>query len=211
MAIHRVIGQSRTLITLESHGREWPENRNFQLEILNLSRTVGWFTVHYPYLLDIPLNSSINDQLLHVKQSLKSIPDQGWSYGIVEPLLRSESSSHSVIGQVGFNYLGSMPGNSDNNRFDVIWETEGDSVGVNSLSPHPLDLLSYIEDDQINLHLAYDQISITNKLADDLMGSILSCIIEIKDSLSIISSNFSPSNNFIIQGLDDSDIDDLLS
>ena len=211
MAIQRVVGQSLTLITLESHGRAWPENRNCQLESLNLSRTVGWFTVHYPYILDLTLNSSINDQLSHVKKSLNSVPDQGWSYGIVESLIDAENFSKSVIGQVGFNYLGTMYGKSDNNRFDVIWETEGDSVGPNSLSLHPLDLLSYIENGQIKLHLGYDHISIKKDLAEDLISSILDCVIEIKEAILRNKNIILHSNNYITQGLDDSDIDDLLS
>jgi len=212
MAIHRVIGQSSTLITLESHGRAWPENPNCQLDTLNLSRTVGWFTVHYPYLLDLQPNLSINEQLSHVKHSLDSIPDQGWSYGIVEPIIRAQNSSKPVTGQVGFNYLGNMSAKSENNRFEVIWETEGDKVGPNSQSPHPLDLLSYIEDDQIILHLAYDKLSVKKELADDLLASILSNLSEIRDGILSGNNNVAyTTNNFIYKGLDDSDIDDLLS
>lgn len=212
MAIHRVIGQSNTLITLESHGRAWPENLNCQLNSLNLSRTVGWFTVHYPYMLEFHPNFSINDQLSHVKHSLELIPDQGWSYGIVEPIIRAQNSSNPVTGQVGFNYLGNMSSKSENNRFDVIWETEGDTVGSNSQSPHPLDLLSYIEDNQIILHLAYDKISVKKDLADDLLASILSNLSEIRDGILFGNKNIAfTTNNFIYKGLDDSDIDDLLS
>ena len=212
MAIHRVIGQSNTLITLESHGRAWPENLNCQLNSLNLSRTVGWFTVHYPYMLDLHPNLSINDQLSHVKHSLDSIPDQGWSFGIVEPIIRAQNSSNPVTGQVGFNYLGNMSSKSENNRFEVIWETEGDTVGSNSQSPHPLDLLSYIEDNQIILHLAYDKISVKKELADDLLASILSNLSEIRDGILLGNKNIAfTTNNFIYKGLDDSDIDDLLS
>lgn len=211
-AIYRIIGQSNTMVILESHGRAWPANHNCQHEIFNLSRTVGWFTVHYPYLLYIQPNTSINEQLLHVKQSLNSIPDQGWSYGIVEPLIRAEHSCNPAIGQVGFNYLGNMSVKSDNNRFEVIWETEGDSVGANSHSPHPFDLLSYIEDEQIKIHLAFDKVSIVKEFADNLLSSILSSLIEISQVVLLNENNIlNSSNNFIFKGLNDSDIEDLLS
>jgi iturin family lipopeptide synthetase B len=212
MAIHRVIGQSNTLITLESHGRAWPENHNSQLEILNLSRTVGWFTVHYPFLLEFHPNLSIIEQLSHVKHSLNSIPDQGWSYGIVDPIIRALNSSNPVTSEVGFNYLGNMSAKSENNRFEVVWETEGDSVGSNSQSLHPLDLLSYIEDDQIILHFAYDKISVKKKIVDVLLISILSNLSEIKDGILSGNKNIEyNTNNFIYKDLVDSDIDDLLS
>jgi amino acid adenylation domain-containing protein/non-ribosomal peptide synthase protein (TIGR01720 family) len=212
MAIHRVIGQSNTLITLESHGRAWPENHNSQLEILNLSRTVGWFTVHYPFLLKFHPNLSIIEQLSHVKHSLNSIPDQGWSYGIVDPIIRALNSSNPVTSEVGFNYLGNMSAKSENNRFEVVWETEGDSVGSNSQSLHPLDLLSYIEDDQIILHFAYDKISVKKEIVDALLISILSNLSEIRDGILSGNKNIEyNTNNFIYKDLVDSDIDDLLS
>jgi non-ribosomal peptide synthase protein (TIGR01720 family) len=163
-------------------------------------------------MLNLQPNLSINDQLSYVKHSLDSIPDQGWSYGIVEPIIRAQNLSNPVTGQVGFNYLGNMSAKSENNRFEVIWETEGDTVGSNSLSPHPLDLLSYIEDDQIILHLAYDKISVKKELADDLLASILSNLSEIRDGIFLGNKKIAyTTNNFIYKGLDDSDIDELLS
>src|SRR5208282_2333268 len=50
-------GGNITFITLEGHGRQDAPGR------IDISRTVGWFTVLYPVALELPESGDIGDQL----------------------------------------------------------------------------------------------------------------------------------------------------
>jgi non-ribosomal peptide synthase protein (TIGR01720 family) len=116
-ALARVISQwidsSSVWLTLESHGRE-P-----LFDDVDLSRTVGWFTVLYPVRLDLQGTSDLGEALMAVKEQLRQVPDHGIGYG----LLRYLSQDQELAGQLGsvpeseicFNYLG---------QFDAVFQDE---------------------------------------------------------------------------------------
>ncbi len=72
-ALCRWSGQEQILIDLEGHGREDP------FEDVDLSRTVGWFTIVYPVAL-APLGD-IGTALKRVKERLRGIPNKGLGFG----------------------------------------------------------------------------------------------------------------------------------
>ena len=77
---------------------------------MDLSRTVGWFTTHFPVLLDLERPSRPGEALKSVKEQLCRIPNRGIGYG----LLRYLRGDTTVAGrlrtlpqpEVSFNYLG---------------------------------------------------------------------------------------------------------
>jgi amino acid adenylation domain-containing protein/non-ribosomal peptide synthase protein (TIGR01720 family) len=84
-------------VLLEGHGREE------YLEKTDISRTVGWFTSMYPFVLDGKQESV--ESVLLLQDALGQVPDKGVGYGLLrylskEPLPAMEDA------QVTFNYLG---------------------------------------------------------------------------------------------------------
>jgi hypothetical protein len=73
-------GMNKTIIALEGHGRE-QINSN-----IDISRTVGWFTTIYPAVLDLGEDNSIGLQIKSVKESLHSIPNNGFGFGVLKYL-----------------------------------------------------------------------------------------------------------------------------
>ncbi|KAK9763415.1 hypothetical protein K7432_009916 [Basidiobolus ranarum] len=92
--------QSLTIAT-EGHGREpWDDS-------IEISRTVGWFTSIYPVTVDTKPGDTIIDVLKRTKDVRKSIPQHGFTYGLLRYL--NEECSPALqkdVLQVGFNYLG---------------------------------------------------------------------------------------------------------
>ncbi len=99
------------LIDLEGHGREPMDS------MIDLSRTVGWFTSLYPVSLDV--GSGDLDQALaggpgiaralkRVKEQLRAVPGQGLGYGLLRYL--NPEVGPRLAGrqdpQIAFNYLG---------------------------------------------------------------------------------------------------------
>ena len=99
------------LIDLEGHGREEVTTE------VDLSRTVGWFTILFPVWLDpgeVDLDEALSGGpalgrvLKRIKEQLRAVPDKGLGYGLLRYLNTQTSGelSSSVSPQIGFNYLG---------------------------------------------------------------------------------------------------------
>jgi len=105
-AFARWTGARSLLIDLEGHGREEI------IEGVDLWRTVGWFTTHFPVLLDLGNAANSGDAIKAIKEQLRAVPNRGIGYG----LLRYQSGKEEVAErlralphpEVSFNYLGQL-------------------------------------------------------------------------------------------------------
>ncbi len=102
------IGQDRVVIGLEGHGREE------LFDDLDLSRTVGWFTSHFPVALTVPGDRSWGETVKSVKEQLRAIPGRGLGYDALRFLSRPGAPGHALHGdrlpQISFNYHGQLHG-----------------------------------------------------------------------------------------------------
>lgn len=90
-------GQEHPLVELESHGREGG------LGAPNVSRTVGWFTCHYPARFVLGRNSTIEETVISVKEQFRTIPRGGIGYGLCCGQSESSMPQKRLI---RFNYMG---------------------------------------------------------------------------------------------------------
>src|SRR5690625_2335766 len=86
-------------VALESHGRE-----AFAPSV-DLSRTLGWFTAHYPLVLDGDAGGDMHRWLVSVKEKLRAVPNRGVGYGLLRQL---PSSGLSLDPAVAFNFVGEL-------------------------------------------------------------------------------------------------------
>ncbi|KAH8681976.1 alpha-aminoadipyl-cysteinyl-valine synthetase [Xylariales sp. PMI_506] len=113
-----------TVITVEGHGRE-----DCVDPMLDISRTVGWFTSMYP--LELPKVDNLVQGTLDVKEAVAHVPNNGVSYG---PIYGYDQSS---LPAVSVNYLG---------RLDQIHQSpEGWTLDVGEYEL-PLGLCTSAED-----------------------------------------------------------------
>ena len=101
MAIQTWTGAGQVLVDLESHGRE------HGFEDLDLSRTVGWFTVLYPTLLDLGNDPDLSQRVRSIRDALRRIPRGGlpWALAHHGPQRRPRALPEASI---SFNYLGRL-------------------------------------------------------------------------------------------------------
>jgi non-ribosomal peptide synthase protein (TIGR01720 family) len=113
--------ESSVLFALEGHGRE------ALFDEVNLTRTVGWFTSVFPVRLEVSADHDLGHALLSIKEQLRSLPDNGATYGILK---YSAEYRHEFEGfpepEILFNYLGRQ----DHSPADLkLFELAADSVG----------------------------------------------------------------------------------
>ncbi|WEW54860.1 PP-binding and AFD_class_I domain-containing protein [Emydomyces testavorans] len=113
--LQEVWPQDPTIITIEGHGREQSID-----ETLDVSRTMGWFTSMYPFL--IPRIHDLSQGVTDVRESVRRVPNNGVGYG---PLF---GYVESPMPQVSFNYLGAF--NSDMKRKEGWILSTDDEYGL---------------------------------------------------------------------------------
>ena len=96
-------GNASLVVDLEGHGRE------DLFDGVDTSRTIGWFTTHYPVFLSAGDATVAVDALRHVKEQLRAVPMRA-GYGIARYLGRDAGITAALERQppapVRFNYLG---------------------------------------------------------------------------------------------------------
>jgi non-ribosomal peptide synthase protein (TIGR01720 family) len=112
LAVNRWRGdRNGLLLELEAHGRE-----EFA-ESIDLSRTVGWFTLAHPVRLDpgavdwadvTDAGPALGRALKAVKDRLRTIPDHGLGFGLLRHLNPETAPALAELPspQLAFNYLG---------------------------------------------------------------------------------------------------------
>ena len=93
-------GEQTLMLELEGHGRE-----NI-FDDVDLSRTVGWFTTHFPVVLNLGDTSDPGEALKAIKEQLRAIPHRGLGYGVLRYLSRDLELQAQPRAEVSFNYLG---------------------------------------------------------------------------------------------------------
>jgi amino acid adenylation domain-containing protein/non-ribosomal peptide synthase protein (TIGR01720 family) len=104
LAYSRWTGARTVLIDLEGHGREEI------LEGTGLWRTVGWFTTHFPVLLDLGNTINPGAALKVIKEQLRAVPNRGIGYGLLRYLSQDKEVVERLAAlpqpEVSFNYFG---------------------------------------------------------------------------------------------------------
>jgi len=151
-----VTGSSSLFIELEGHGREE------LFDDLDISRTIGWFTTHYPVLLDISGAGSVLGALKLVKEQLRAIPNKGIGYGLLRylgvDLEVADTLSALPHPEIKFNYLGQFDQSFINSgSFVVAGEAPGAARSVLAQRYHLLDINGFVAAGKLYLKWTYSR------------------------------------------------------
>ncbi|CAM1358018.1 amino acid adenylation domain-containing protein [Tenacibaculum xiamenense] len=151
------IGQNKVVFMLESHGREKC------VEEVDVSRTIGWFTSAYPVVINLPDNNDISNYIIAIKEQLKSIPDNGLSYGALKYLHSNSDVKNSIndaCPEAWFNYLGQFDENQHElpEGWSLFDEGSGhDVVGPKNKHWSPFELNCSIVEKQFLFKITFDE------------------------------------------------------
>lgn len=156
LAFRRWTGESVTLVELEGHGRE---------EIfdgIDVSRTIGWFTTHFPVLLRLPEQAGVSDSVKAIKEQLRAIPERGIGYGVLRDLCDEAQVSGRVrsltLPEVSFNYLGQFDNVlSESSLFALATESVGTAQSLKGSRGHVLRINASVTGGQLRLALTYSE------------------------------------------------------
>ncbi|MBQ4803344.1 amino acid adenylation domain-containing protein [Aquimarina sp. MMG015] len=149
LAIKDIFDLDKSLIKMEGHGREQIT------EDIDVSRTVGWFTSVYPFLLRA--NDLLSEEaLVQVKEDLRRIPNKGIGYGVLKYL--TDQLPGDIHPEILFNYLGDFGDKIGGNKdgfFEYSNENIGASVAKENSQDTLLDISGIMIGGRLNISIRY--------------------------------------------------------
>ncbi|WP_128894537.1 non-ribosomal peptide synthetase [Longirhabdus pacifica] len=150
MALQKSMHITTSSILLEGHGRE-----EIGLQ-MNVSRTIGWFTSMYPVHFTLP-SDKVADVIMHVKETLRSVPNKGIGYSVLKYLSSAEHSlqfKHQP--EISFNYLGRFNQHESEGGLQLDTTLTGEAFHPLTPLTAAIDINGMIEDDKLKFVLRYN-------------------------------------------------------
>ncbi|WP_051776054.1 non-ribosomal peptide synthetase [Paenibacillus tyrfis] len=170
-ALKEWTNESRFKIDLESHGR-----LSHQMEV---SRTVGWFTSLYPFMLDMSGDGDFSYHIKKIKEMSRSIPNLGIGFGIMKHLLVENEKSDNA--DVLFNYLGQFDQDIQSEIFEISAVETNNNISGQLSRVHKLEINGMVSHGRLTFSVDYNRcefkeeniqrfISSFMKHLDDIVG-----------------------------------------
>ena len=147
MTLRQWTGLDSFLVEQENHGRH--------LETVDISRTVGWFTVLHPVKLTWT-DGPIGPQISAIKQQLQDIPNKGLGYGICKFLPITASHEVGKLVEIRMNYLGQFGHEFNNDLFTYHIQPTGNEIDPLNRMTAKLELNLMVVAGELTLELLYN-------------------------------------------------------
>ncbi|EPR07515.1 condensation domain-containing protein, partial [Ruminiclostridium papyrosolvens] len=145
--------------------KEWTELNEFVIEMenngrniegINISRTVGWFTAIYP--LKISINSAdTGEQIKQIKESIREVPQNGVGYGILKYLTEADTEIDERMTELRFNYLGRFDKESDNDIFSYSHLKTGSETCLTNTMTAKLEINCMVINNMFEIEIFYNE------------------------------------------------------
>jgi amino acid adenylation domain-containing protein/non-ribosomal peptide synthase protein (TIGR01720 family) len=145
MALNEWIGVDKCTIEQEGHGRD--------MEKLDVSRTVGWFTALFPVRLRY--YSNISELLQRTGDAIGAVPLDGAWHGVAN-YIKSNATAPNAIVPLRINYLGHFSEELDNSIFTYNDDFGFTDVSAENALTAQLEISAMVIKDKLKLRIAYD-------------------------------------------------------
>ncbi|MCP3781444.1 non-ribosomal peptide synthetase [Paenibacillus sp. MZ03-122A] len=128
------LNSEKAVIEIEGHGREaWPNG-------IDLTRSVGWFTVMFPFEVhSINAFESLGKLVQYVKETRRGIPQKGTRFGVLKYLRLTEDNGQAFGSKetplFRVNYLGNFDLGMTFSNFELDLDSD---TGPDQSIDHPL-------------------------------------------------------------------------
>ena len=149
-------GEASVLIDMEGHGRE------DIFSGVDLSRTVGWFTIFYPVLLTVENNTAPGAAVRGIKEQLRRIPSRGLGYSLLRYLHHDPDAVAKMrrlpVAQINFNYLGQFDQTLQaSSLFGLVQETNIYDRSPRGIRSHVLEIVGTVIGGCLQIEWSYSE------------------------------------------------------
>ena len=202
-------GEKRVLIDVESDGREE------KVGPVDLTRTVGWFTVLYPLVVEVG-EGSWSEKLRRVKEQQRQAPQGGIGYGVLRYLSGASEVREQLAGQpqaeVSFSYAGG--GEAERPREGTLLGAAQESY--EAYSPrgsrcHMLEINANAVDGELVVHWIYSEGVHRRETIEQVAQQMLRAIREIIQETRQSTTHLFSTADFPDAGLSQQELDKLMT
>ncbi|GAB2883343.1 amino acid adenylation domain-containing protein [Microbulbifer echini] len=194
-AFNRWDGRKSLTLTLEGHGRE---GLNSDLE---LSRTIGWFTVEYPLTINFD-GESIESHIFSAKESSRSVPEKGIGFGVLKYLSEAPELKNLPTPEILFNYLGQFDQVVNNEHVFSMLDCPGDMVSPLRPQSHALIFNALINKGKLTFELRFLDGNYDLENINSLCALVCKSIEEVTDHCCKKSGGYLTVSDFPLLGKD---------
>ncbi|WP_264523076.1 non-ribosomal peptide synthetase [Flavobacterium sp. N502536] len=183
LAIKETLQRDRVTIQMEGHGREEI------IDTVDISRTIGYFTSFYPFVLNVSKDEAL-ENLLKVKEDLSKIPNKGIGYTALHFL--NDDVDLSTSFDLEYNYLGDF-GYDVSSKNDSVFTYARESIGGNS-SPENynnigLSFVGMISLGELKMTIGYSSLLFEKEIIDELVSTFKNHLVTLVNHLSLLSES----------------------
>ena len=158
------VDSSEFVIEMENHGRN--------LEGIDVSRTVGWFTAMFP--LKISWNDDdLGNLIKRVKQELNTVPKHGLSYGIHKYIKRAFGTTQKRPTALRFNYLGAFDEALNNELLSFEKRYSGRDSDSKNVLTAKLEWNSLVVDGELQVEIWFNHEAFRESTIQKMLDSFL--------------------------------------
>ncbi|MCA0973316.1 amino acid adenylation domain-containing protein [Halomonas denitrificans] len=137
LALADVLKQSDVTLLLEGHGRQPLDDR------IDLSSTLGWFTVQYP--VRVNTEGDTEEVIIRTKEGLRGIPDGGLGFGALK---QAGWLPEASMPRISFNYLGQFSA-PQQATYGLVVEPCGRAMSPDNRDRFIININGAVLDDQL--------------------------------------------------------------
>jgi amino acid adenylation domain-containing protein/non-ribosomal peptide synthase protein (TIGR01720 family) len=168
-------GAQSLLVDLEGHGREE------LFDETDVSRTVGWFTTHFPLVLNLEETQEPGRGLKRVKEQLRRVPNRGIGYGLLRYMREHEEIGARLRNapqpEVSFNYLGQLDQTlPESSPLKLAKESAGAMRSEQARRSYLLEIVGSIIGGQLRLSLTYSRHVHLRQRVEALAGAYVAAL-----------------------------------
>lgn len=167
-----------TLIMMEGHGRN-----DILSGDLDISRTVGWFTNAFPFLLKCS-STNLEEQIKEIQNQFLLLPNHGLGYGILKYISNNYSADITLDKfkpKVSFNFLGHYEGVDDSSILELDKLSPDYSVSSQSPLLYSLNINGIIQSKRLEFYFSYHEFeysyAVIRDIAEDFKNNIVKVLI----------------------------------
>lgn len=199
------IGQQRVVIGLEGHGREE------LFDDIDLSRTVGWFTSHFPVALTVPDDDGWGGTIKSVKEQLRAIPSRGLGYDALRFLSSPDAAGHALhtdpLPGISFNYLGQWRDTTGGRILRDLLPGLGHDHSAAQPRPYLLDVVGMVDDGRLGVHWSFSEQVFDPATITQLAERFIAALREVIAHCMAEESGGATPSDFPLAGLDQAGVD----
>lgn len=193
-------------VAMESHGRH-----DFDA-CVDVTRTVGWFTTHYPLVFagEVGLDGNL---IRETKEALRAPPNRGFDYAALRYLHTNPNVRRSLVSErepaLLLNYLGQMEQQGSSGPLQLLDVTPGEDLGAQNPPSHPLVVTAAFAGNQLSLELCYDAGRLRESDISELAGHTCKQLKNIVDFCCGQTQSRHTPSDFPLISLSQRDVDEL--